>query len=162
MNPYASWLDGRDPLAIIQETSSLVKAAVDAHQAAGTIDRPRAAGKWSLRQVLAHLADTEIVFAMRLRQSIAEDDHIIQPFDQDAWARGYAEAGVETALAVFTTVRAWNVQFIRAQPEAAFARSLSHPERGTMTFRTLVETMAGHDRNHLSQMALTSSAQTPA
>jgi hypothetical protein len=56
-------------------------------------------------------------------------------------------------LAVFSAVRTWNVQFIAAQPEGLFAKELNHPERGTMTFRTLVETMAGHDRNHLSQLA---------
>lgn len=152
MNPYAAWLDGRDPVTIIQETPGALHAAAAAHTAAGTTDQPRAAGKWSFRQVVAHLADTEIVFAMRLRQSVAEDHHVIQPFDQDAWARGYTDAELATALAVFATVRAWNVQFIQAQPEAAFDKLLSHPERGTMTFRTLVETMAGHDRNHLEQI----------
>ncbi len=152
MNPYAAWLDGRDPVTIIQETAGALRAAAETHAAAGTTDLPRAEGKWSFRQVLAHMADTEIVFAMRLRQSLAEDHHIIQPFDQDAWARGYTGADLATALAVFATVRAWNVQFIQAQPEAAFDKLLSHPERGTMTFRTLVETMAGHDRNHLEQI----------
>lgn len=152
MNPYETWLDGRDPLAIIRETVSALRSGIAAHQRAGTLDSARADGKWSPRQILTHLADTEIVFAMRLRQAVAEDNHVIQPFDQDAWAKDYATADADAALAVFTAVRAWNIQFISAQPAGTDAKQLSHPERGTMTFRTLVETMAGHDRNHLAQL----------
>lgn len=140
---------------MIQETPSLLRQAVQAHQAAGTLDTPRGEGRWSARQILVHLADTEIVFAMRLRQSVAEEHHVIQPFDQDAWARDYSTADAAAALSVFAAVRAWNLQFIRTQPETIFGKELSHPERGTMTFRTLVETMAGHDRNHLAQLAIT-------
>jgi len=155
MNPYSAWLDGRDPLEIIRETSALVIETMTRHSEAGTIDTPRAEGKWAFRQILAHLADTEIVFAMRLRQAVAESGHVIQPFDQDAWAVSYAAADVGSALAVFTAVRLWNIRFIAGQPAANFEKEVTHPERGTMTFRTLVETMAGHDRNHLSQMAAT-------
>ena len=153
MNPYSAWIDGLEPLAVIRETPRRLREAMASHEEAGTVDQPRTAGAWTARQILAHLADTEIVFAMRLRQAVAEEDHVIQPFDQDAWARDYAAADIDTALSVFSAVRTWNVQFIAAQPEGTFAKELSHPERGTMTFRTLVETMAGHDRNHLSQLA---------
>ncbi len=49
-----------------------------------------APGKWNAREIVCHLADTELVFAFRLRQAIAEPDHIVQPFDQDKWASNYA------------------------------------------------------------------------
>lgn len=78
---------------------------------------------------------------------------MIQPFDQDAWARGYGRANVITAMAAFTVLREWNAQFIEVQAAGTFDKTLNHPERGAMTFRTLVETMAGHDLNHLAQMA---------
>lgn len=153
MNPYAGWLEGLDALEVIGGTTEYLRAAIRKHETAGTMDGPRKPGAWTPRQILAHLADTEIVFAMRLRQAMAETDHVIQPFDQDAWAAGYADADAGSALAVFATVRAWNLAFVSAQPETAFEKPLRHPERGSMTFRTLVETMAGHDRNHLSQLA---------
>jgi len=153
MNPYSVWMEGLDPLAVIRDTPQKLREAMASHGAAGTVDTARAEGAWTARQILAHLADTEIVFAMRLRQAVAQENHVIQPFDQDAWARGYAAADSETALAVFPAVRTWNLQFIAARPGGMFAKSLSHPERGAMTFRNLVETMAGHDRNHLSQLA---------
>jgi hypothetical protein len=49
-------------------------------------------------------------------------------------------------------VREWNLALIRAASPADLAKAVTHPERGTMTFQTIVETMAGHDRNHMKQM----------
>ncbi len=152
LNPYAAFLGDRAPLTVISETPASLRAAVDGHIAGGTLDQPWAPGKWTPRQVLAHLADTETVFAMRLRQCVAEPHHVIQPFDQDEWARGYASADASAALALFEAQRRWNIAFIEAQPEPVFAKPVTHPERGTMTFRTIVETMAGHDLNHLAQL----------
>jgi hypothetical protein len=149
MNPYARFLDSQDPLTVIAATSAKLRAAVDKHQAA--IDHPRSEGKWSPRQIIAHLADTEIAFAMRLRQTVAEPHHVIQPFDQDAWAAGNPKADVVTALAMFTALRASNIEFIRAQAASMLAKPVTHPERGAMTFGVIIETMAGHDLNHLSQ-----------
>ncbi len=58
----------------------------------------------------------------------------------------------ETGAEVFTALRGWNLRLIGAAlPDAGIGRS-THPERGTMTFLTVVETMAGHDLNHLGQL----------
>ena len=111
-----------------------------------------APGKWSPREIACHLADCELAFSFRLRQSLAEDGHVMQPFDQDRWAANYAAYDAGAALAVFSAVRAWNMALLRALPAEAFARKVSHPERGEMTFQTIVETMGGHDLNHLKQL----------
>ena len=111
-----------------------------------------APGKWSVREILCHLADCELVFAYRLRQTLAEPHHVIQPFDQDVWARKYSAYDAQSALAVFTAVRNFNVILIASLPREAFEKAVSHPERGTMTFQTVVETMGGHDLNHLAQI----------
>lgn len=118
---------------------------------AGT-GRALAPGKWTAREILCHLADTEIAFAFRLRQALAEPHHVIQPFDQDRWAATYTGAEAEEALACFHGLRAWNVSLLRSVKPESFEKPVTHPERGIMTFRTLVETMAGHDRNHLVQL----------
>lgn len=149
LNPYQSFLGSRDPMTVIPETPALLRAAVARH--AGKLDVPRAPGKWSPRQILGHLADTEIAFAMRLRQTAADPHHVIQPFDQDGWSAAHPNPDVETALAMFSALRASNVEFIRAQPAGMMSKPVTHPERGTMTFGSLVETMAGHDLNHLGQ-----------
>jgi uncharacterized damage-inducible protein DinB len=151
MNPYAAHLGDRDPFAAIAATAAELARRVAALDA-GAADRRPAAGKWSVREVICHLADSEVVFAFRLRQAAAREHHIIDPFEQDDWARSYAAYDVETALAVFTAVRRWNILFIAAQPPATFQKSLTHPERGAMTFRVLVETMGGHDLNHIAQL----------
>jgi len=77
---------------------------------------------------------------------------VIQPFDQDKWASVYGAYDAAAALAVFSSLRRWNVNFIQAIPASAFAKRVTHPERGEMTFKTVVETMAGHDLNHIRQL----------
>ena len=88
----------------------------------------------------------------RLRQTLAEDEPIMQPFDQDKWAATYGSITASQALAAFTAMRAWNLRLIEGALPAAAGRKTTHPERGTMTFQTIVETMAGHDLNHLGQL----------
>ncbi len=114
-------------------------------------EKPPAPGKWSPREVLCHLADAEVVFAYRLRQTLAEDHHVIQPFDQDKWAPAYSAYDAAAALAVFSAVRNWNVALLRSAGPSALTKKVTHPERGEMTFETIIETMAGHDLNHLQQ-----------
>ena len=115
-------------------------------------DKAPAPGKWSAREILCHLADCEVVFAYRLRQTLAEDHHVIQPFDQDQWARNYTDCTVAQALALFSATREWNLALVRSVSPDAMEKQVTHPERGTMTFRTIVETMGGHDINHLRQI----------
>jgi len=114
--------------------------------------QPPAPGKWSAAQIVAHLADCELVFAFRLRQTLAEDSPVLQPFDQDKWAATYAGIPGAEALAVFSAMRTWNLRLLSSTWPAAAHRPVTHPERGTMTFQTIVETMAGHDLNHLGQL----------
>ncbi len=151
MNPYASFLGSRDSRDVIASTPARLRELIDSLGASGTGKSP-APGKWSPREILCHLADCEIVFAYRLRQTLAEPHHVIQPFDQDAWAQNYAAYDAESALAVFRAVRDFNVKLIASLPADAFAKPVSHPERGTMTFQTIVDTMGGHDLNHIGQI----------
>jgi len=151
MNPYATQLGDRDPMEVIATTAARLEtllAAIGPVRAA----QPRAPGKWSPREITCHLADCEIVFAFRLRQALAEDRHCLQTFDQDKWAPVYGAYELSAALAAFTAVRNWSVALVRWLPAAAFDRRLIHPERGEMRYRVLVETMAGHDCNHLAQL----------
>jgi uncharacterized damage-inducible protein DinB len=151
MNPYASFLGSRDPRNVIAATPARLGELLNSldHARAGASPAP---GKWSVREILCHLADCEIVFAYRLRQTLAEPHHIIQPFDQDVWAHKYSPYDAQSALAVFTAVRHFNTILIASLPPEAFAKPATHPERGTMTFQTIVETMGGHDLNHLAQI----------
>ncbi len=151
LNPYAKFLGGQDARAVLAATPGLLHQACCA-LTPEQIEAPIAVGKWSPREICAHLADCEIAFGFRLRQTLAEDRAVIQPFDQDAWARHYAGYDLPAALEMFKGLRAWNLKLIGGLGQAELARVTTHPERGTMTFETIVETMAGHDLNHLAQV----------
>ncbi len=151
MNPYASFVGTRDPREVIRATSARLETAVQERDA-DALNRSPAQGKWSVREILCHLADCEVVFAFRLRQALAEDHHVIQPFDQDRWAVNYSQYEARAALAVFAAIRQWNLALIAGLKPEAFKKRLNHPERGDMTFQMVMETMAGHDLNHVGQI----------
>jgi hypothetical protein len=151
MNPYAVHLGDQDPIQVVSSTAGRLSALIRALGAERAEWAP-APGKWSARQILCHLADTELVFAFRLRQTLAEPLHVIQPFDQGKWAANYAAYETGAALAVFSAVRGWNLNLLSAVPPNMFSTRVTHPERGEMTFKVLIETMAGHDLNHLKQI----------
>lgn len=111
-------------------------------------------GKWSIRQIVAHLADAEMVAAGRLRQIIAEENPTLIAWDQDAWARNldYARRKPKQSLESFRRTRADNYELLKGVPEAAFDRAGNHTERGRLTLRELVELMAQHAENHARQM----------
>ena len=151
MNPYAAFLGDRDPVQVIGATAGRLTGLLGTLGAEGC-ERALAPGKWSAREILCHLADCELVFAFRLRQALAQDRHVIQPFDQEKWAATYSVYRADEALAVFSSVRRWTLRLLEGAPAEAWPKMLHHPERGDMSFRVLVETMAGHDLNHLGQI----------
>src|SRR5438128_6422861 len=151
MNPYAPHLGDRNALEVVEHTARRLYEASATLGTPGVEWRP-APNKWNAREILCHLADCEIVFAFRLRQALAEDHHVIQPFDQERWARTYATADAEAALATFGMLRSWNIALLQPLGPAQLAKRLTHPERGEMPFEAIVETMGGHDLNHVKQL----------
>jgi len=151
LNPYAKFLDSSDPLEVLASTSGRLSERVSQSRPEQLAMREPAA-KWNAHEIVVHLADCELVFGFRLRQTLAEDGPTLQPFDQNRWARHYAIYDTASALSLFAASRKWNLLLIDAAGETERAREVTHPERGTMTFWTIVETMAGHDINHLLQI----------
>ncbi len=151
MNPYASFLGDRDALEVITGTPTRLESLANL-LGPERINYSPAPGKWSAREIFCHLADCEIAFAFRLRQTLAEDHHVIQPFDQEKWARNYAGQEAHAALAVFSAVRTWNLALIHEAGQVGWAKKNTHPERGEGSFGEIVETMAGHDLNHVKQI----------
>ena len=145
--PYSANLGDRDPLEVLASTAAKIAALNPARYST-----PWAPGKWTFGPIIAHLADCEVAFAFRLRQAAAEPNYTVQSFDQDLWANSYPTVDPAAALAVFLSVRAWLVPFLRALPPAVFEKSVNHPEFGAMKFRNIVEIVAGHDLNHLAQL----------
>lgn len=111
-------------------------------------------GGWSIRQIMAHVADSELVGGHRIRLVIAEDNPTLTAFDQDAWTRrlGYQTRKPKDSLESFRRLRRDNFELLRGVAEEDFARSGNHAENGTMTLRGLVEGYARHAESHAAQM----------
>ena len=112
------------------------------------------AGKWSIAEIVAHLADVEIVAGWRLRSIVGLDGITIQPFDQDAWASvfEYRKRNVKKSLEIFRVLRDNNLAMLRALPPEAWERHGMHLERGKETIAHLTRMFAGHDTNHVLQI----------
>src|ERR1700682_6234129 len=96
------------------------------------MDFTTAPDKWSIRQIIAHVADSELVGAHRFRQVIAEENPTLVAFDQNAWAKNldYARRQPKQSLESFRRMRAENHELLKALPECAFERKGVHAERG--------------------------------
>ncbi len=150
-NPYASLIGEKDVVAVIRETPGKLRKLADQLGQEG-LNRSLAAGKWSAKEIICHLADCEIPFGFRLRQTLAMQNPLLQPFDQDKWAASYGTYSAQHALEAFTAVRGWNLAFIKTLKPEDLSRPATHPERGSLTMQTILQTMAGHDMNHLKQL----------
>ena len=111
-------------------------------------------GKWSVRQIACHLADAEIVGAMRLRQIIAEDNPTLQYFDDEAWAGklDYHKRKISQAIESFRRLRAENHELLKDLPESAFARSGTHSRDGPMSVRQVVAWYTLHLEDHVREI----------
>ena len=149
--PYLHLLGDRDPAEVMRATpgrlADLLKALTPEQ-----IEHKPAQNKWSVREVLCHLADCEIAWAWRLRLIYGSNDPTLQPFDQDVWARAYDGVGYTTsaARATWIALRQWNLDLIEGLSEEEKRRPATHPELGPLTLWTVVEIAAGHDLHHLA------------
>jgi hypothetical protein len=137
------------PLDTVSGMAAAPQAIADAVRAAGSTPQG-----WSAAEIAAHLADVEIGLGWRLRQTLAEDEPEIQPFDQDAWATAthYPERDADASLRAFAAVRAVNVEIMRRMSEAEWERKFRHREFGHLPIRTLIEHIADHDLAHIRQI----------
>jgi len=135
-------------------TPARLRRAMAALSRADLTWRP-APGRWSVQEVVCHLADVEVVNGWRYRMILAQSGSPLTAFDQDRWASetAYRRQDPGLALETFTALRRRHLALIRATPRSAWSRFGIHEERGRTTFRTFVEWMAAHDLNHLAQVA---------
>lgn len=129
--------------------------AVSITGAAGPeLDFSPAPDQWSIRQIVAHLSDSEMVAAMRFRKVIAEDNPTLEPFDQDAWARNldYARRKTSQSLETFRRIRAENYELLKDLSPQVFERQGIHAERGPLSLHQLLKGFAEHAENHAAQL----------
>jgi uncharacterized damage-inducible protein DinB len=148
-----AYTEGKDPIAMQREMPRLL-ADLIAGASGETLSARPAPGKWSVNEILAHLAEDELTSSWRYRQMIENPGVALAGFDQDVWARlgDYKAWTADDALHMFRLLREANLRMLaRLTPSQWDARGV-HGERGPMTVRSLCRHMAGHDRNHLDQI----------
>lgn len=158
MNPYAASLGTREPLEAMSETPSRIRQIVSALGPAG-LARSYAPGKWTARQLIVHLAQTELAFGVRARMALTTDDYVVQPFDQDRWLASEPPVEPEAALAAYEGMRALNLAFFRSLSSADLGRAFRHPERGPLVVRDLMLLLAGHELHHLKHLETIAAAR---
>lgn len=148
-----SYIEGRDPLAVQGETAAQLVRLIAGRSAEQLSARP-SPEKWSVTEILAHLAEDEIATAWRYRQIIEHDGGALAGFDQDLWARlgNYGAWAPHDALDLFRLLREANLRMLASLMAEQWERSGQHAERGRLTVRDLARHMAAHDINHLEQV----------
>ncbi|HEX6316876.1 MAG TPA: DinB family protein [Gemmatimonadaceae bacterium] len=146
-------LGDQDPLTVLRETPNQLARVVQTTPR-HVLSRPEAPGKWSMGQVLAHLADSDLVWGWRLRLILSQDRPSLTGYDQDAWADrlAYADIDPKDSVEMFSVLRRSNLRLVeRASPED-LQRLGVHVERGEESLAHHLKLYAGHDILHLNQL----------
>lgn len=151
--PYVHLLEDRDPVEVLRSTPARLNKVLGS-LSTEAIERKPSEHKWSVREILCHLADCEIAWAWRLRLIYGDDNPTLQPFDQDRWAPAYDGGGSTTdaARATWNSVRRWNLALIDGLSDEQKQRPAIHPELGPITLWSVVEIAAGHDLHHINSL----------
>jgi uncharacterized damage-inducible protein DinB len=150
-NPYADDLGDRDPVISLRETPEAIRAHVE-RLGSGGAESTYAPGKWTLRQILIHLAQVELVFQHRFRMALTKGDYLVQPFDQNDFLAVDPTATAPQALAVYFGLRQFSLPAIERAASVQSDRRIRHPEFGEISIRWLLEWAAGHERRHAGQI----------
>ena len=146
-------LGDQDPLTVLRATPDALERAI-ATTSPDVLARPEAPGTWSMREVLAHLADSDVVWAWRLRLILAQDRPQLTGYDQDRWATrlGYGDSDPRDSVSLFSVLRNANLRLLdRTSPED-LQRVGVHVERGEESLVHQIRLYAGHDILHLNQL----------
>ena len=147
------YVGSKDPLRVQAATPGRIRKLVRRLPSRRMKRRP-APGKWSIAEILAHLADTELVGGNRIRMILGAPGTPIQAFDQDDWAKAmrYREQDARTSLEAFCVLRERNLALLRSLTPRQWKQHGMHQERGKETVARITEMFAGHDLNHLKQI----------
>ena len=144
---------GKDPLRL-QQAAPRKFAALAKGLSKKQLARRPAPGKWSISEILAHMADAELVIGYRIRLILAANGTVIQAFDQDAWAEtfSYSRCDPKVSLETFRALRESNLRLLSSVPKQLWKNYGEHSERGREAVDHIVKLIAGHDLNHLQQV----------
>ena len=147
-----SYVEGKQPLTVQAATAKKLDRLIKGVPTSKLRKRP-APDKWSVSEILAHLADAEIVGGFRMRLILGAPGTPIAAFDQDAWVTSghYAKRDPHKSVEQFRAVREANLTLIKSLTPEQWKHYGMHAERGPESVRLNVQLLAGHDRMHLDQ-----------
>lgn len=143
----------KEPLQIQKDTPKKLQSLIKSLSKKQLTQRPEP-GKWSIAEILAHLADTELAGGWRMRLILSHNGVPVQAFDQDVWAEtfGYAQRDPKVSLTTFRVLREANLALLKSLPKNLWENYGMHQERGKESIAHIVRMFAGHDLNHLAQV----------
>jgi hypothetical protein len=147
------YAEGQQPLKIQAASAKKLQRLLKGVSTAKLRKRP-APDKWSVAEIMAHLADSEIVTSFRLRQILGTPGSPIPAYDQDAWAKAcrYEKRDARKSLEIFGALREANLALLKSLSAEQWKHHGMHSERGPETVERLVALIAGHDLNHTQQI----------
>ena len=147
------FMRGKEPLEVQRETANTLGRLIKPLGKKQLSQRPEP-GKWSITEILAHLADSEIVLSWRMRLVVCQNGTPIQATDQDVWSQtlDYAGQHPKVSLETFRVLRKNNLRMLEALPKDLWENYGVHSERGKETLAHIVRMYAGHDINHIQQI----------
>lgn len=153
MEAVLELLGERDPFEVMRQQAAWLRDATSGLDDS-MLRTPELPGKWSIIDVLRHLADSELIYRYRMRRIVAEPGFPILGYDQDAWAHRlrYAEADADETLAEFEALRRANLIWLRSLGDDELERTGRHDERGQESVRLMIRLLAGHDLVHRRQI----------
>lgn len=119
-----------------------------------TLQRPPADDEWSPATVVAHLADAELVYSVRIRMVVTADRPYLAGFDENAWVRRFAELETDPkeSLARWRSLRDANLRLLASLEPDEWKLTGMHAERGEMSVAQIADLLVQHDRAHLAQI----------
>ena len=146
-------LGRRDPIEVLDELLPWLAQRLPGLDDA-TLRRPEKPGKWSVIEVIQHLADSDLVFSYRLKMMLTENQPPVQGYDQDRWAGElrYREAPLQLALDQLRGIRAANLHVLKRLSSSQLERVGLHSERGPESVGFLLQLMGAHDLVHRRQI----------
>jgi uncharacterized damage-inducible protein DinB len=149
--PYTKALEDREPIAAMRASADRYRQ-IAAGWTPAQFERTYAPGKWTARQILIHLAQSELALGTRARMALTTPNYAAQSFNQDDWMAKEQKLAGKDALEAFLALVTMNRAFFDGLSAAERATALSHPEYGGLTVDWILHQLAGHQIHHLAQI----------
>ena len=151
VTPYTRNLGDREPIAAMRDSASRLRSLI-AGWPPEQFEKSYAPGKWTARQILTHLAQSELALGTRARLVLATPNYVSQAFDPDQWMARESTLTARDAVDALLAISRMNVAFFEQLSRKDRDTPFSHPEYGTITVDWIIHQMAGHQIHHLEQL----------